>query len=121
MGGSKSNWEAAVTGAVLLTIAVVALIAAWCLVRATNLVLRVLVRHPRSHALWAALITSFVLTVLAALEMTTFFVVAAFAAGVTLVLTARAVELYHSELFEESFNWHSLANDVLHEWWTGVA
>jgi hypothetical protein len=121
----SSRWESALAGTILGLMLVVALvvllIAAWCLVRATNLVLRVLVRHPKSRALWLALALFFAFVALAAVELTPIFFGLAFAAGLVLVLVARGVDLYYSELFEEPPSLTGLTHDVLHEWWKEAA
>ncbi len=83
---NSSRWEEALIGSILgimlLVAIVLLLLAGWCLVRAINLVLRVLVRHLTNRVLRLALTLFFVLVAIAAIETSVIFVGLASAAGV---------------------------------------
>ena len=87
--------------------------------KAAELVIRVLVAHPGSRPMWTAL-GLFVLGVgLAALMQWRSDVLNVFAVVATaaLLVTAKAVEIYHEQLFLAEVDRESLATDVLQPWW----
>ncbi len=108
-------------GAALVLVIAMLLAIVWIIVRAANLVLRVLVAHPQSKPLLAAF-AFLVLALLAAVftdwQHDWLTVAVALSVGV-LLLVARGVELYHDELFQRPRTREVFVHEVLHEPWWG--
>lgn len=108
-----------VAGLALLLTLVALLALAWCLAKIASLLVRVWGRHPRSKALWIATGSVLLLTGGAALAPDQPAVMSL--AGLSLiglVLTARAVDLYHDPLFQRELTRDTFVHQVLHEpWW----
>jgi uncharacterized membrane protein YhaH (DUF805 family) len=110
--------------AIAIVVAVVVLIGVWLLVKAVNCIARALAVHPRSKPLWLALILfclciGFMVYVWLTQSDQTWYTIAETALGISfisLVITARCVELANSETFERERG--SLVQEVLHRpWW----
>jgi hypothetical protein len=99
---------------------VVAILLAWLLVKATELIIRVMAAHPENRAMRIAL-GAFALTTVSALitgGRYSLLDTAAVAAFGALVLTAKVVEVYYDQLLQVEWSRETVVNSVLHEpWW----
>lgn len=122
--GGRSSLSDALAGslvgiAVLLTVLLIAA-AIWLLVKACELVVRVLLAHPRNKALRAAvaLAVASPLPVLATGFQDPALGLVVVISCLVLIATAKVVELYHDQLFQRQADRDTFVHDVLHEpWW----
>lgn len=107
-----------------IIIIVVLIIGIWLLVKAANCIVRAFALHPKSKALWLALIifclsVGFMVYVSLTQTDQTWYAIAETALGLSflgLVITSRCVELANSETFERERG--PLVQEVLHRpWW----
>ncbi len=126
--GSSGGGGGDIAGSIILMVGiiiiVVLIIGIWLLTKAVNCIVRAFALHPRSKALWIALLIfllSIGLLVYVSLTQTeqTWYTLAETALGISfisLVITARCVELANSETFERERE--PLVQEVLHRpWW----
>jgi hypothetical protein len=122
---------------VLLLLVVSLLLTGYLVVRAVNLLMRVLARHPRQRALWIALGTcvgmwglTALTGVLAAtpaaagwlLGIGAVSLILAVLSTAGLLVTARIVELHYDQLLQRQRTKETLIQDVLMQpWWSSAA
>lgn len=99
------------------------IVAIWFLIKAFELVVRVLVAHPDNKPLWIALGTFVLFAALAygtQGQEPTINVLAA-TAFVVLLAVAKIVEIYYEQLFLKEFSREQVVHQVLNEpWWNAA-
>ena len=108
-----------VVGACIIAV-VLAVILLWMTIKALELVVRVMLAHPRNKPMWVSIsiFVFFVLVTLVTQGQDAVVNALAFLAGASALLTAKAVEMYYNELFQKHLDKDALVKEVLHEpWW----
>jgi hypothetical protein len=115
---ASDDLGSAIGSSYVAIVAVILIIIIYLLVKAVNLIVRVLVTYPKNKAVWIALgifLVSILLTVLTKADPRS--VILAVVSFLGLVFTARIVELYYSTTFQEQ---STLVESVLRKpWWQG--
>ena len=118
--GSSDLGGAAGAGAVMLGVVVIVL-AIYLLVKITNLLFRVFTKHPKNKALWIGVgCIAATTTICLIAQDSTISPTMGVLAGISflgLLATARIVELYYDDKFQQE---GTLMNNVLRKsWWQG--
>ena len=97
-----------------------AIVVIWLIVKSAELVIRVIVAHPRNRAIWIALAILLAAALAAAVSGGNSIAVSLFDLSIlSLLVTAKAVELYHDQLFQPEIARDDVVREVLHEpWWS---